>query len=100
MNVWGRETLFITVSRGRGGRGDERAILFLSLPREREEKKGLGGEKEKFISVESEAELEEMGLKDGGGEEVLLLCKEEETTEKYKFYHCWGRIRRKADEME
>ena len=41
-----------------------------------------------------------MGLKDGGGEEVLLLCKEEETTEKYKFYHCWGRIRRKADEME
>lgn len=44
--------------------------------------------KKSLFSVESEAELEEMGLKDGGGEEVLLLCKEEETTEKYKFYHC------------
>lgn len=50
-----------------------------------------------FFKEKVKQGIEEKGLK---GREVLLVCKDEEMEEKYKFYHRRGRIKRKEEEME
>lgn len=86
-------TLFITVRRGGGG-GNQGIILLLSLQDRGGEEKVQEVKRESFsFKKKVKQGIEEKGL--NGGEEVLLLCKDEEIEEKYKRYHCRGRIRRK-----